>query len=247
MRLTLLGSGGFMPTDRRETACALVRSGDAAVLIDAGTGARRLLTEPGLLEGVERLHVVLTHFHLDHTIGLFYVTDVEPRVEVWGAGQALEETPTSHLLGRLLGSPFAPRTFLSRIAAVHDMAIGHTQIGPFGLETRVQPRHINPTLALRFGDELVWCTDTAYDDGNREFARGAGVLCHEAFYPSDTTSDPGHTAAGDAARLAAAAGVDRLILIHVNPELDDDDGLLNIARAQFAATQVGRDGAVVLR
>ena len=44
--------------------------GPDVLLLDAGTGARRLITEPALLEGVERVHVVLSHFHLDHVMGL---------------------------------------------------------------------------------------------------------------------------------------------------------------------------------
>ncbi len=234
-----------MPTDRRETACALIRSGRSALLVDAGTGARRLLTDPELLEGVERLHVVLTHFHLDHTIGLFYVTGLGPPVEVWAAGEVLERIATAELLRRLLEPPFAPEPFVSQIAAVRELGVGQTAIGPFTVGTRVQRRHINPTLALRLENSLVWCTDTAYDEGNLEFARGARVLCHEAFYPSDTTDDGGHTAAGEAGRLAAAAGVEELVLIHVNPELDDEEALLRYAREHFAATEVGRDGAVV--
>jgi ribonuclease BN (tRNA processing enzyme) len=245
VEVRLLGSGGFVPTDRRETACALIRSGSEALCIDAGTGARRLLTEPALLDGIERLHVVLTHFHLDHTLGLFFLPALEPAVEVWAAGQALEQTSNSELMSRLLSPPFAPRSFVSRFAAVHELGIGAARVGPFDVLTRVQTRHANPTLALRFTDDLVWCTDTAYDEENADFARGARLLCHEAFHAAERTDDAGHTASGEAARLAVDAGVDRLLLIHVNPERDDEDALLGYARAAFEATEVARDGLVV--
>lgn len=52
MKASLLGSGGFIPTQRRETISILVRLGDAALLPDAGTGLRRLLTEPERFAGV---------------------------------------------------------------------------------------------------------------------------------------------------------------------------------------------------
>ena len=42
----LLGSGGWIPTGRRATTCVLVRRGDAALILDAGTGLHRLITEP---------------------------------------------------------------------------------------------------------------------------------------------------------------------------------------------------------
>ena len=37
----LLGSGGWIPTATRETTCVLVRDGEHALILDAGTGLRR--------------------------------------------------------------------------------------------------------------------------------------------------------------------------------------------------------------
>jgi ribonuclease BN (tRNA processing enzyme) len=243
MEIRLLGSGGFIPSDRRDTACALVRDGDQALLIDAGTGARRLLLDRGLLDGVAALRVVLTHFHLDHTMGLFCLVDLDVDLEVWGAGETLERIPTAELVGRLLGTPFAPPAFVDELGPVRELDVGAAQVGPFTLRTRVQRLHSNPTLALRIGDELAWCTDTAYDVENVEFVRGVRLLCHEAFLPQEP--GPGHTSAAQAAELAAAAGVDRLVLIHVNPEADDEEALVAAARPRFTATEVARDGAVL--
>lgn len=245
MEVRLLGSGGFMPTDRRETACALIRADREALLIDAGTGARRLVTDEELLSGVERLHVVLTHFHLDHIIGLFYVAGVDADIEVWAAGEALEGTATATLVDRLLGTPFAPASFVDRFADVHELGEAPTRIGRWRLRTRIQRLHANPTLALRLDDAIVWCTDTAYDGANADFARDARLLFHEAFHAADETDDPGHTAAGEAARLATAAGVEQLVLIHVNPVLDDEAALLRHAVPRFEATVVARDGLEV--
>lgn len=242
MEVRLLGSGGFMPSDRRETGCALLRKDGAALAIDAGSGARRLVSERGLLHGVDRLHVVLTHFHLDHTLGLFYLVDAGVPIDVWAAGEALEGTPTEALLTRLLGSPFAPEGFLYSFT-FRELPVGETPVGPFSVRTRIQRRHSNPTLALRVDEAIAWCTDTAYDEANVDFVRGAHTLFHEAFRPGDETDDPTHTAAGKAGRLAADAGVQRLVLIHVDPELGDDEVLLQQAREQFAATEIGRDGA----
>lgn len=66
-----------MPSQTRETACVLVSDGDRALLLDAGTGARRLVTEASLLDGVDHLEVALTHFHLDHVCGLGYLEALE--------------------------------------------------------------------------------------------------------------------------------------------------------------------------
>jgi ribonuclease Z len=203
-----------------------------------------LLNEPELLDGVRRLDVVLTHFHLDHLIGLFYVADLEQPPDVWGAGEALEGIATAKLVDRLLDSPLAPPSFRDRLA-VHELEIGGSEIGAFSVRTRIQHLHVNSTLALRIDDAIVWCTDTAYDPESADFIRGARVFCHEAFYAAEHTDDSGHTAAGEAARLAAAAEVERLVLIHIHPDLHDDEALLSFARTHFAETVVGVDGLEV--
>jgi ribonuclease BN (tRNA processing enzyme) len=231
-----------MPTDTRETCSALVRDGSAALLIDAGTGARRLATDRSLLEGVARLDVVLTHFHLDHVMGLFFLADVDSEVMIWGAGETLEGTSAVDLVETLLASPFAPPSIGADLT-VRELPGSTAAVGSFTVESRVQRMHANPTLALRIGG-LAWCTDTAYDAGNVDFARGARALFHEAFHAAATTDDTGHTASGEAARLAAAAGVERLVLIHVKPG-EDEEALLRHARAEFAATEVGTDGLTI--
>ena len=71
--LIILGGGGWFPAHGRQTACALLRDGDSAIMIDAGTGVGRLVERPELLDGIERLDILLTHFHLDHVAGLAYL------------------------------------------------------------------------------------------------------------------------------------------------------------------------------
>ena len=73
-----LGTGGYIPTSRRATASVLVRRGRTALLFDAGTGVARLL-QPELaahLAGVECLNILLSHYHLDHVIGLTWLPKV---------------------------------------------------------------------------------------------------------------------------------------------------------------------------
>jgi ribonuclease Z len=128
--------------------------------------------------------------------------------------------------------------------AVHELG-REAEIGPFRVEARVQPFHNGPTLALRVNGELVYCTDTAYDEENAGFARGARVLLHEAFHAADETDDAQHSASGEAGRIAAVAGVERLVLVHVSPLGVDEDALAAFARARFEAAEVGRDGLVL--
>jgi ribonuclease BN (tRNA processing enzyme) len=243
----LLGSGGWVPSDRRETASVYLREGADVLVLDAGTGFRRLLTDPSLLEGVERVSVVLSHFHLDHTAGLIcsHALRRVPVREVWAPGRLIAGSSADELVHRLLGPPFLasdPGDVLGEIlTGIHELE-GDVTIGPFAVETRLQPRHAGPTVALKVNGELAYCTDTAYDQENAAFVRGARVLLHEAFHAADETDDPIHSAAGEAARVAADAEVERLVLVHVHPLLADDDELFGFAARRFPASEVGRDG-----
>jgi len=244
----LLGSGGFVPTRARETACVYLRRGDQVLLLDAGTGLSRLLEEPHLLDGVRRLDIVLSHFHLDHTAGLAYLSAFGhvPERLVWGPGPLVAGQATRELLHRLLDPPFGAadeEDVETRVATtIRDYGPPTLDLGSFSLQTRVQTKHLTPTIAVRVNGGLVYCTDTGYDRENAAFARGARLLLHDAYYAVDESPDPTHTAAGEAGKIAADAEVDRLVLVHINPRLEDENDLRRFAQARFPTTEVGRDG-----
>lgn len=237
----LLGSGGWIPTGKRETCCLLLRDGDHVLLVDAGTGVQRLIQDPDLLAGVTALDIVLTHFHLDHVTGLSYLPALPLRAAIHGPGQWLYATSTREILGRLLGSPLFAATPDEIAAGVHEIADEPFALGPFEISTRVQRLHTDPTCALRIADALTYCTDTAADEGNIAFATGTRLLLHEAWYPAADTDDRTHTASGQAARIAQRADVEQLVLIHVDPRLESDIELERAARVEFANSVVGQD------
>jgi ribonuclease BN (tRNA processing enzyme) len=239
----VLGSGGWLPTDLRETACVYIRSGPEVLILDAGSGLRRLVTEPQLLDGVERISVVVSHFHLDHVVGVAALSGMELPRDVWMPARLLAGIPAGDLLERLVAAPFFTGT--ERVATARELE-GSTEIGPFRIEIRVQPQHPGRSIAIKVDGTLTYCTDTAFDAANVDFSRGSRILLHESFWGGDTTDDPGHTAAGEAGRLAAEAGVGRLVLMHVNPVGVDDEDLERSARAGFPAAEVGRDGLVLM-
>jgi len=242
--MTLLGSGGWMPTTARGTCSALLRAGDAALLVDAGTGVARLAERPDLLAGVDRLDIVLTHFHLDHVVGLAYLPalPIAERPRLHGPGDWLYGRSTRSILDRLLGPPLFALGPSDLLAEVHELGPGGSAIGPWEIVTRAQHRHDEPTVAIRVGADLAYCTDTAYDEGNVELAAGCRVLCHEAWCTSANPAQAStHTSARDAARIAAAARVGRLVLIHIHPGADER-ALLDDATVVFRRSTVGEDG-----
>jgi ribonuclease BN (tRNA processing enzyme) len=239
----LLGSGGWIPTSARATCCALVRRDDHALVIDAGTGISRLLESPDLLEGVERMDLLLTHFHLDHVVGLAYLPALPLAVPptVHGPGDWLYGMPTTAVLERLIGPPLFAVGLDALTSGIEELGEQPLSAGPFEVAARVQKQHNDPTLALRVDDLLTYCTDTSYDEGNVEFARGSRVLAHEAWYSESAPREQAtHSSAQEAARVARAAGVQHLVMIHVRPGADESE-LEEEARSVFASSDVGTD------
>ncbi|MDX6701128.1 MAG: hypothetical protein QOF26_1354 [Baekduia sp.] len=242
---TILGSGGFIPTGTRETSSLLLLADgdDTAVVVDAGTGIRRLITDPALLAGRTRLEVLLTHFHIDHICGLAYLGELDGiEITIHGPGAAVYDPPTSVVLARLYSPPIMPIELSDVGVRVAELGVGDASFGSLSVRTRRQDRHTNPTLGLRFGDDLVWCTDTEEDPGTAGFARGARILAHDAWGPP---AAPGHAEPAAAAQVALDAGAERLVLIHVPPAADVAD-LRARAAAVHPHVTVATDGLSVL-
>jgi ribonuclease Z len=68
LSLTFLGTGGPVPTALRGTASVLVTRGGEKLMFDCGEGTQRQLRLSLGLVQVDELY--LTHFHLDHCLGL---------------------------------------------------------------------------------------------------------------------------------------------------------------------------------
>jgi hypothetical protein len=145
--------------------------------------------DDALLDGVRELEIVLTHFHLDHVVGLAYLPALGlPRApRLHGPGRWLYDQGTAALLDRLVGPPLfvGVGQLVSDIGEIRPEGLS---VGPFEIAARVQEHHTGPTLALRLGNLLTYCTDTAFDAGNVDFARGSRVLVHEAWYTEDAPS-----------------------------------------------------------
>jgi ribonuclease BN (tRNA processing enzyme) len=242
----ILGSGGGAPSGVRETACYLIRDGGRALLVDVGTGARRLFGDPRLLDGVDELDIVLTHFHLDHVCGLPYLLSLAVDATIWAPGRWLYDRDAARILEPLRRPPIAPSD-QTEIFPVRELREGAQEIGGFRVRASAQPRHWAPSAGLRIDDQLALITDTPYEPSSSALADGVPLLLHEAWSASSEPLYPEHDATGaDAARVAREAGVERLVLIHLSPHLADHTPILADAAASFARVELGTDDALLI-
>jgi ribonuclease BN (tRNA processing enzyme) len=259
-RFIMLGSGGWIPTPERETTCAVLSSEDALFIFDAGTGIARLLEDRFRheLASDREVHLLLSHYHLDHVGGLTYLPAMFKGRTVTVHAPAAEITGTDplELISSLIRKPFNPHSLVEmpldlRVEAISE---GEHEIAGLGVRVRKQV-HADPSIAFRIGDMLVFATDTAMDPGTAGFSRGVRVLVHEAWIDGVEEDDPdteqiareayiAHTSARQAAEMAADAGVDELVLCHLNPlrSISYHAQMLESARKIFPPTRILEDG-----
>ena len=240
-QVVILGSGGWIPNHGRATSCLAIRVQKRLVLLDAGTGVANLRSRPDLLHGVEAVDIFLSHFHLDHVIGISYLPGWGlPPISVSGPG-ALFGSSTRVILESLSSPPFFSAPLSSYIADVKEVTEGENRTDGLDVQARIQERHPGKSLAYRLGDLLTYCTDTAVDPANGAFARGSKILLHEAWGVDSSPEPYAHSSAAEAAEIAQASGVERLKLIHLPPRVADYTVMLDAARAIFPQTSLARD------
>ncbi len=236
MRLHLLGVNGPYPESLGANSGYLLETDGALLQFDFGAGVLARLTA---LTAPESLSAVfLSHWHFDHT------TDLLPLIyRLQAAGRSLPvyaPVDESSALRKIVRA--ADCFTLTDIAPGDRIRIGtaEVQIGP--------ARHPIPAVGFRIeqGDRCFGYTgDTNTLPGLAAFYRGCRLLLADGLFPeADWSENKPHLSASLAARLGTDAGVEKLILTHLNP-VYSPSLLLREARQVFPAVQMAEIGRVI--
>ncbi len=266
MKLKVWGARGSVPAPGPQmnryggnTSCVqLILAGGEELILDAGTGIRNLGMDltPG-----RRIHILLTHLHLDHIQGLMFFPPcfrADSEITIWGPSSP--EASLEDRIGRYISAPLSPVEVRELPCSVsfRDTPATEWEIG--GATIRAEAvTHRGPTLGYRVTDgetTLAYIPDHEPALGTPleglepewisgfDLARGVDMLIHDCQYADDEYPGHvgwGHSALSDTLTFARRVEARRLLMFHHDPlhsdEFLDDFG----ATASSDWTRMGGD------
>jgi phosphoribosyl 1,2-cyclic phosphodiesterase len=278
VRLILCGTRGSTPAPGVEfaryggqTSCVAVLSddGECRLILDAGTGLRRL---PAELHGRPFAgSILLTHLHWDHTHGLPFCAVVDhpdARTTLY-----IPEQPggdAEEILARAMSPPhfpIRPREMRGAWEFRH-LTPGDHSIEGFEVLALEIPHKGGRTYGYRISDgqtAIAYMPDHApsslgpgpekfgpYHHAAVQLAGGVDVLLHDSQYTREefpARAHFGHSSIDYAVGLAAHAGVRRLVLFHHDPWRSDaqlDDIVAGLGDAPVAVTAAVEGDVIVV-
>lgn len=238
IRMRVVGSSPSVQRPGRACSSYLLRSRDAAVLLDIGSGA---LGNLHLAIDYPQLDaVIVSHMHADHFLDLIplrYGLKYGPLLRD-GRMPLLLPPGGSRILRAIAGafSNEGPNDFLDEVFEVSEYDPSQPlEINDMRL-TFCRTRHYIDTFAVRAergSSSIVYSSDTAPCDEVADLAHDCSLfLCEATIGLGEEQGQRGHLTAEEAGQMAARAGSHRLILTHYSSTYAADE-LVEAAQSAF--------------
>ncbi len=245
------------------TSCLEVNCGPHVLVLDCGTGARRLgmdLAERKLAE----LDVFFSHAHIDHLVGLpFFEPAQTPgtRLTLW-AGRFEEGHGLRGAISAMMQAPLFPLPLDALKADIRfeEFRSGDTLEPHPGIEVATCPlNHPNGATGYRInfeGRSVCYVTDTEHVPGRDDQAilglvKDADIMIYDSTFTGAEFKKRrgwGHSTWEEGARLAELAGAKLFVAFHHDPWHDDDtmDVIAGQLEKRRAGSIVAREGMVLV-
>ncbi|MGI9600658.1 MAG: MBL fold metallo-hydrolase [Acidimicrobiales bacterium] len=239
MKITVLGSSGTFAGPDGACTGYLVQAGGVNVLLDCGPGVVANLQEHLPLEAIDA--VVLTHCHPDHWLdfpvlrnALRYVIDVGG-IPAYGTAETYDKAMV------VLDKEVAPTFDWTTIDPDSRLVLGD-QSWRFALTD-----HPVETLAPRIdvgGSSFAFSADTGPQFDAAQLGPDLDFFICEASLPVVFEGMAPHVSGREAARMAHAAGAQRLAITHVVPGCDADQHRAEAEMEYGAPVEMAATGVV---
>jgi ribonuclease BN (tRNA processing enzyme) len=235
VELTVLGAGPAY-TDRRGATGAsyLLRSGDAAVLLDLGQGSFPALASR--LEPSGLAAIFISHLHPDHFIDLVALRHYL-RFQFSPPRRLTVHAPSE--LTKRLDDLHAEPGFTASVLDVHGLRTGAIPAPPFEIEV-IPVSHTQESYGFRVsagdGPGLVYSGDCGrWEDLVGAVRAGDTLLVEASFGPGPVPADALHLDGPAVGRLASATRPSRVLLTHIQMGFDREATVAAV-RALFPGT-----------
>lgn len=225
-----LGINGYIPTYQRHTSSILILNKPTAILLDAGSGVARLFEKEisAYLADCNEFHVVLSHYHLDHVMGIFFLPEIwsTDTIHIYAPTSPFIEVNPREAISRMLAPPLTSDFGTAGDTGLTFHGISNQQFEINDLTIKVKPqKHLGGSIGIRINDLLVYATDTTADDKTAEFAQGCRYLLHDTYLTDEYAqqypiSKEAHTTIDDAIRLAKMSQAEYFVPFHLYPGWD---------------------------
>ncbi len=234
MKLTMLGTGNALVTKCYNT-CFLLEDQNQLFMVDGGGGNTilRQIQKAGY-HWMDIRHIFVTHKHLDHLIGIFWmvrmICQFMDHGEYKGEAFIYSHKEVLELLRDLAGKLLLKKeaSFIDQRLHLVEVTDGQT-LSIIGHKTTFFD--IGSTKARQYGfcmeldkdRKLTCCGDEALQDRGKPYAIESEWLLHEAFclYTQADIFDPyekHHSTVKDACELAQRLRVKNLLLYHTEDQ-----------------------------
>ncbi len=261
MKIKFWGCRGSIPVpDERmmqyggDTTCLEVSFKDRILVIDSGTGIRKL-GEDILTRDVKDIDIFITHTHWDHIHGFpFFSPIYKKKFNINILGNSNSYRKIESILSKQMSVEYFPVRFLDLKANTKFIKNLNTRYKREGYKVKtIEANHSIYTLGLKLmgkNSSFVFITDNEINSKNPrttrdefvEFCRGVNYLIHDAQFTEQEYKSRigwGHSTFKQALELAKEAQVENLVFFHHDPNRSDKE--LKSLEKKFKSQSKRRD------
>ncbi len=244
MKIMFLGTNGWFDSCTGNTVCILIETKKKFIILDAGNGLYKV---DRYINTKKPIYLFLSHFHLDHVIGLHILAkfNFKQGIDIYGA------PGLNALFKKVINAPYTiPISRLKMPVRLHE--INSHSLLPLGIEYMLL-KHSSVCYGYRVlaeGKTVSYCTDTGVCKNLLSLVKESDLFITEcSFKKGQKNLAWPHLNPESAAKIAKESKSKKLVLIHFDAALYINHSQRlkagHQARKIFKPTLVGRDNLEV--
>ena len=214
MKVIFLGTNGWYDTEVGNTVCTLIETKSEYLILDAGEGLYKI---DKYIKTKKPIYLFLSHFHLDHIIGLHILNKFDFPQGINFYGPPGMRKYLSRVIAKPYTMPIEKVKTKIRLNELHKKSSI-----PIKVEFK-KLKHPSMCYGFRFvlEDKIIsYCSDTGVCDNLFILAKDADLLISECSHKSGQKDKSWpHLNPQDAALVAKKSMAKRLALTHFNANL----------------------------